>query len=241
MAAPIVSGLAALLKSYNNTLSNGDIKQIIRSSADNVPAGFGRINAGRALALVRDNQLRHWIATGGTIVSSTGQYTATFISTSGLAPGTYIVRRHEVRRTVTFPEQFQQIAGLWEREVGNTGWSMANPNYGRGFAEIVSSTSSGVTLRTYVYEVWGLTGQSLGWRPTRPENVTFAYTVLGNNCNINFSQTVTTNTTVASCGTINAQNSTVTPTGTLNLKANTINIGPNFTVEHGGSLTIEAR
>jgi subtilisin family serine protease len=241
MAAPIVSGLAALLKSYNNNLSNDDIKQIIRLSADNVPAGFGRINAGRALALVRDNQLWHWTATGGTTFSSTGHYTITFNSVPGLATGSYNVRRHEVRRTATFSEPFQQIAGEWERSVGNTGWSMANPNYGRGFTEIVSSTSSSVTLRTYVYEVWRLTGQSLGWHPTRPENVTFAYTVLGNNCNINFSQTVTTNTTVTSCGTINAQNTTVTPTGALNLKANTINIGPGFTVQSGGSLTIEAR
>jgi len=251
-SAPLVSGLASLLKGYNNNLYNDDIRQIIRLSADKVPAmnganftdqyGYGRINAGRALALVRDNQLRHWTTTGGTVVSSTARYNTSFISASGLADGTYSVIRHEVRKTVAFPEQFQQIVGLWGRGVGSTGWSAANPNYGKGFTDIVSSTSNSVTLRTYVYEVRSLTGQNIGYRPTTPANVTFAYTVLGNNCNINFNQTVTTSTTVTSCGTLNAQNTTVTPTGTLILRApNGINIGPGFTVEQGGSLTIEAR
>jgi len=60
---------------------------------------------------------------------------------------------------------------------------------------------------------------------------------------VNFTgQTVSNNTNVTSCGTINTENTTVTPTGTLNLKApNSINIGPGFTVQQGGSLTIEVR
>ncbi|MDR2586476.1 MAG: S8 family serine peptidase [Prevotellaceae bacterium] len=250
-AAPLVSGLASLLKGYNNNLSNDDIRQIIRLSADKVPAmngvnfsnqyGFGRINAGRALALVRDNQLRHWTTTGGTVVSSTGLHTVTFVSASGLAPGPYNVRRYEVRKTVAFPEQFQQIVGVWGRGVGTTGWSVANHNYGEGFCEVVSSTSSEVTLRTYVYEMWSISGQYIGYRPTTPANVTFAYTVLGNNCNINFTgQTVTNNTAVTSCGTLNANNVTVTPTGTLNIRATErVNIGSGFTVQPGGSLIIQ--
>jgi len=59
---------------------------------------------------------------------------------------------------------------------------------------------------------------------------------------INFNnQTVTNNTAVTNCGTINAQNTRVTPSGKLELRGTTINIGDGFTVEQGGSLTIEAR
>jgi thermitase len=56
MAAPHVSGLAALLWSYAPTLSSGQIETIIESTADDLGApgrdqyyGFGRINARRAL------------------------------------------------------------------------------------------------------------------------------------------------------------------------------------------------
>jgi thermitase len=249
-AAPLVSGLASLLKGYNNNLSNDDIRQIISLSADKVPGmnganfsnryGFGRINAGRALALVRDNQLRHWTATGGTIVSSTGAHNVAFHSASGLMSGIYRVIRHEVRRTVTFPEQFQQTVGIWGRGVGSTGWSWISPNYGEGFTEVVSSTSSNVTLRTYVYEVWNLLGQSLGYYPTTPGNVTFAYTVLGNNCNINFTnQNVTTGTTVTSCGSLNVQNVNVQGGAGLILRGTQIQINGPFTVHPGA--TFEAR
>jgi len=67
---------------------------------------------------------------------------------------------------------------------------------------------------------------------------------MGWNCPtiVNFTgQDVTTNITVTSCGTINSQNTRVTPTGALELRGTIINIGPDFTVEQGGSLTIEAR
>jgi len=51
---------------------------------------------------------------------------------------------------------------------------------------------------------------------------------------------VTGNTTVTSCGTLNVQNTTITSTGTLNLQAtNSVNINPNFTVNAGGTLTIQ--
>jgi subtilisin family serine protease len=249
-AAPLVSGLASLLKGYNNNLSNDDIRQIIRLSADKVPAmnganfnnqyGFGRINAGRALALVRDNQLRHWTTTGGTVVNSTGNYMVTLVGASNLVPGAYIVRRYEVHKTITFPEQFQQIVGVWGRGVGSIGWSMKSPNYGEGFTEIVSRIPNGVTLRTYVYEIWNTSGQYIGYRPATPANVTFAYTVLGNNCNINFAnQNVTTNTTVTSCGSLNVQNITVHNGANLLLNGSPITITAPFTVNPGA--TFEAR
>lgn len=57
MAAPFVAGLAALIWSHNPNLSNSDVRDIIRSSADDIGSpgwdketGYGRINAEEALA-----------------------------------------------------------------------------------------------------------------------------------------------------------------------------------------------
>jgi len=190
LAAPHVSGIASLLKGYRSQLSNDDIRNIIRLSADRVTGmggqafhvayGTGRVNARRALAMVRDNTLRQWTATGGTVHSSSSTFLSQFLSAHpNLASAFYTAKRHEVRKTITFPEQFAQIIGVWGRGVGTSGWNMPNPNFGEGFCEVVSSTSSSVTLRTYVYELWSTNGQYLGYWPATPANVTFAYTVLG--------------------------------------------------------------
>ncbi|HZN97573.1 MAG TPA: FlgD immunoglobulin-like domain containing protein, partial [Gemmatimonadales bacterium] len=40
-------------------------------------------------------------------------------------------------------------------------------------------TTTGVTLRTYVYERWSLSGTSLGWYPQPPNQVNWAYGVAG--------------------------------------------------------------
>ena len=105
-----------MLKGYSPLLSNDDIMQIIRFSADRVPAmggqafdpayGTGRVNAENALTMVRDNTLRQWTTTGGTSQGSSGLLTnLLFTSAPNLATGVYQGYRHEVRKTVTFPEQ----------------------------------------------------------------------------------------------------------------------------------------
>ena len=56
MSAPVVSGIAALLKSQNSTLTNVQLTQALRDSTDDVglgsTMGTGRVNARAALALV---------------------------------------------------------------------------------------------------------------------------------------------------------------------------------------------
>jgi subtilisin family serine protease len=60
MAAPHVSGIASLLKGFNTNLSNDDIENLLRLSADDRGAagfdaafGAGRVNAERALNFLR--------------------------------------------------------------------------------------------------------------------------------------------------------------------------------------------
>lgn len=196
MAAPCVSGLASLLRGYNSNLTVNDVANIIDLSADDinyagdpqigpgfdVKSGYGRINAARALGFLQaPNSFNKWSATSGTDYNVSSFYQMQFVGVSGLATGTYIVKKHEVRKIVTFPNSFCNLIGGWGRGVNTNGFSLASPNYGMGFCDIVPNTltTTGATLRTYVYEVWNTAGQYFGYYPTSPSNVTFAYSALG--------------------------------------------------------------
>lgn len=190
-STPQVSGLASLLKGFKPNLANDDIRQIIRLSADDkgVPGydsiyGYGRINAGRALSYLNSPYaLRQTKAKSGTIINtSPSQYLSLFISASGLATGNYLVKKVEVQKTVALPENIYKVVGAWGLGVLTTGWRDGGTiNFGEGYCEVVpgSLTSTSVTLRTNVYQIWNIGGSYLGYYPTEPSNVTFAYSALG--------------------------------------------------------------
>lgn len=192
MATPHVSGLASLLRGFNANLANDDIEQIIRLTADdanilNLPGfdnelGTGRINAQRALqSLQAPNQLFQWNVTGGQVVNTTNQERRIFLGFPGLADAAYLVRRSEVRTNVTFPVGMCQMVGAWGRGVGTTGYrEERGACFGEGICEIVpgSLTNTGATLRTWIYEVWTITGQYIGYFPRAANNVVFQYSVL---------------------------------------------------------------
>ncbi len=192
MASPHVSGIASLLKGYNSNLDNDDIENIIRLSADKVPGmlgndftiqyGYGRVNARTALDYLRaPYELNQWTASGGTSVNSTGTFSILFFGANGLSDGYYLVKRYEVRKTVSFQTTYCAVDGAWGRGVNTTGWSLEVPNYGMGFCEVVpgSLTETSCDLRTYVYQVWNVSGQYLGYKPCSPSQVAYAYSVLG--------------------------------------------------------------
>ncbi|MDD4909531.1 MAG: S8 family serine peptidase [Candidatus Omnitrophica bacterium] len=91
MAAPHVSGAAALLLASDPDLSNEDIRQIMRFSADDVeakgfdmPTGFGRLNAYRALQV--DNVLDARI-TGPAVPFGISPEESPIVEISGFAGG----------------------------------------------------------------------------------------------------------------------------------------------------------
>ncbi|TAL61783.1 MAG: hypothetical protein EPN88_14360, partial [Bacteroidetes bacterium] len=187
MATPVVTGIASLLKGYNPNLYNDDIEQIIRISAEDKgdPGwdqyfGTGRVNAYNALNLLRaPYQLSQLSVFGGTDYSEGPAFYFDVYGASGLNDGRYIAYRHEVRKTVTFPIQYDHY--VWGRGVGTNGWSAENPNFGMGYCNIVPGTltDNSVTLYSYVYKVYTTLGEWKGWYPTTPQNVSFNYTVLG--------------------------------------------------------------
>lgn len=189
MAAPHVSGIASLLKGFKPQLANDDIENIIKLSADDVNGngydqvyGFGRVNAERALSYVTNPYaLVQNTVSSGTIISTSNQFVTQFISATGLPTGNYLVKRIEIQKTISLPGNLYNILGVWGRGAFSTGWSIASPNFGEGYCEVVpgSLTSTNVTLRSYVYQVWNIGGSYLGYFPASPSDATFAYSVLG--------------------------------------------------------------
>ena len=195
-ATPHVAGLAALIKSVNINLHPNDVEGVIKSSSDRTnptyqyvndfheQMGYGKIDAGKAMEMMHAPwQLSQHTWTGGTIYNSSGMYTMQFMNNrGGSLNGTYKVIRHAVRIApgTTFYQNNEFYA--WGRSVGiSTGWSKESPNYQLGFTEVIGKGTQSVNLQTYVYQVYTNTPTPsfIGWYPTTPANVVFAYTLLG--------------------------------------------------------------
>ena len=192
MATPQVSGIASLLKGYNSSLYNDDIENIIKLSAEDVNSttypgwdqylGYGRVNVLKALRRLRGPYtLTQPFVVGGTDQGASDLYQMTIYGAQALdlQDGTYDVKRHEVRQTVTYPTTRNVV--VWGRGAATNGWANEGTvNYTYGFCEPVAGTvtSTSATLRTFVYEVFW-SDFFLGWYPTPACSVRFEYTVHG--------------------------------------------------------------
>ncbi len=201
MATPHVSGIASLMRGYKPNLVNDDIENIIKLSADKVGSdpyvngwndkmGYGRVNAKKALDRLNSNlyTLTHTYAVGGTSHgTSSSIYPLRIFGAQGLEDKVYYVKRHEVRKNISY--QSTTVTSVWGRGVGTRGWAHEPPvsgnyyNFSYGWCEPVPGTvtSTGATLRTYVYEVYAcpvVPGcEFFGWYPSTPANVRYEYTI----------------------------------------------------------------
>lgn len=189
-STPIVSGLIGLMFSIDIPgiiLDHDDADQIIKLTADKVDGmgeynfteeyGYGRVNAGKALAyLLEPYEIMHRSTIGGSINSTSSEFVGYFFGDDGLIDGNpYIVKRHEVRKTVTFDEYPE--TNVWGRGYLTEGYSDWNPNYGMGFCDVVSFNGTSAILRTYIYEVWTVGLDYLGFYPCTASNVYLNYTI----------------------------------------------------------------
>jgi len=193
----------------------------------NTVMGFGRINAERALKFLQaPYTLVQSSTTGGTVASTSSSYIITLLGAGNLASGNYSVTRYEIRTTINFPSSVCNVTGVWGRGVGSVGWSQANPNFGEGFCEVVPGTitNNQATLRTYIYDVYTINGQHIGFYPATAQNVVFAYSVLGistpilSGANIMCTSSVYSVTNLQTGGSVS--NWAATPTGIVSLTPN---------------------
>lgn len=190
-ATPFVSGLAGLLRSESSdkglNLTSVDIREIIEATATDkdvaghdVNTGWGLINAEKALRVLQPPNELNFVSLGpvsSTCFAIVGIQNWTFWADWAVLQA----RRCELRRSVTFAKRYSSPPVVWGRPITNGGITPSDPNSQVYFTGIVPGTvtTTGVTLRTYVYERWNLSGTYLGWYPVPPNQVNWAYGVVG--------------------------------------------------------------
>jgi hypothetical protein len=197
-SCPHVAGSIGLIRSVKTGLRNEDTDWMIKYSAQddyfggdhnvwtwNGSYGHGDLRASTVMQRLGSPyqspiyKLFGYAASGGVESSHTGSYRATFLGSP--LSGIYFVRRYDVRVNVTYPRQFLGIPFIWGIGLNTTGWSAVNPNYQVGYCELVpgTQTSTGCQLQTYVYDVYNLLGQHVGWYPCQVNQVSLRYKVWG--------------------------------------------------------------
>ncbi len=189
-AAAHVSGVASLLKSYNHNLWNDDIVNILRISAEDVGIlgwdsayGWGEIDAEAALEMIAlPNIVMQATAENGYTYNVSGPYVYSLIGIPWIDPLlVWNVMVYEIRKDVVFDQEFESIIGAWGRGAASNGYRLTNPNHGWFYSEVVpeSVTNTGMTMKTYVFEIRSLDGYYFGFSPCTPSEATMAYTVVG--------------------------------------------------------------
>ncbi len=144
------------------------------------------------------------------------QYTWQVSSNCGLAAGNYLVKRREIRATISYPYTPSPVI------VGAAnGLSAASPNNGRQYIGTVSASETLATVNTYIYEVYSIAGQYLGWYPTTAANVRFNFKVLSAlDTDLHLqNQNITTTASHAAIKSITAEDFTIQSGANVTLRA----------------------
>lgn len=210
-ATPHVSGVISLMLSYFNTstpsytnLSPEDCEHVIQLSATDVNTsgydsltGWGRLNAGKALNLIKKpyNSLIH----KGTNGLSTYTRTKNIVSLNDtitlierfknkaniwFKPGKYRVNTFSISANIGhYIQANDTIIGYWERGSSSNIFPLFDSSktlIPRERPLITNFSSSNCNMIGYVYEVKDILGNPLGWWPfdTTLSNARFEYSIL---------------------------------------------------------------
>jgi len=181
-ATPFVAGVAALILSVNPNLTYQEVYKYLMLGCDKTgdypyiysekygiwdyQVGYGKVNAYKSLQyLLGSERLMNNLT--GTNTNTTNMYQWELIRPiNGLAAGVYFVKRYEIKSNINFLKNETVVAT-------SNGLSPNNPNYGNPFTKITYLSETSATLTTYVYELYNILGQSVGFKPVSPSNVRF--------------------------------------------------------------------
>jgi len=201
-AAPLVSGVAALLRSVHPDLLGEDMQQILNRTAIprflgqgfHLEYGWGRIRADAALDFVAPPKIiAHWGA-GGTgpfslallAPADSSLVQVVFKNVPGMPSTNYSTQcwRYHLQSTLTFPFGFASTPVVWTRASGGLGWrdtSVVDFDEDVYWSRVTPSGPSSASAETYVYRV--LDNQNpqitLRWWPTSPQSARVAFTAIG--------------------------------------------------------------
>jgi hypothetical protein len=192
-ATPMVAGTGSLLMAMNPSLTGEDAAIILHATAKDItvpPAttgwdqytGYGIPDARAALDYIKFPRIVQKAVASNTYDYQTVQTSIVIQCSPNLPDAAYTAERHEIRADVTFPHGFSATPDAWGCTVGSVGWSGLSPrsdcDQTAGWASIVPGTltSTGCTLRTFVYDLqWPRTG----WYPAPPSSARLAWTAIG--------------------------------------------------------------
>lgn len=196
-AAPVVSGVAALLKSRHFGLTGEDMEQLIIRTTIPPPGGFdfrvgyGRLRAGAALAKIESPNFAMRDSLRATaqqlvVVDSTVLYGRRFIDVfeDPLQDYTTSCVRYRLRGTWAFNPPFLEIPWAWIRGSGTLGWRDTvtyDQNYEVPGGRVVSISADSAVFETNVYRIRDSqdTTVTLGWYPTVPAQARVGATAVG--------------------------------------------------------------
>lgn len=205
-AAPVVSGIAALLLAQNGTLFNEDLSHVIaRTAADLDPPGAdslygsGLANAGRALRFVSSPRVvTHGTVptTSVTVTGTSGLYPKTLVNLGLIVdpslpeePTTFLVERFDLEGDVSFaPPYLSDVRNVWVRHEDGyaPGWPDVDPldclvAIGAGAVRTDNWDSTAVTLQVSTFALYDPADTSfIRYVPVHPDSVEIPYTaVLG--------------------------------------------------------------
>jgi hypothetical protein len=188
-AAPVVSGIGALIKSTNPSLDGSDLSEIISRTAMDVwqhgvgfddSTGWGIPRADAAWWYVNaSSKAVEQRQVTPLVVNQTTQ-TRCFINWTSVPTGCHPTTVYTLEATVGFQTAFVQPPDLWYRTSGTVGihdtTSVDRFEEPPSYAKVVSVGTNQVKLRTFVYFVHGQ------WIPptvTGPGDARIAFTAVG--------------------------------------------------------------
>jgi hypothetical protein len=182
-----VTGIAALLNSYNQNLLSDDFGEVLKRTARDIyepgrddTTGYGLVRADDALVFVRPPrkvQQAQLTPTGSAAYASPIAYSGVPM----LPDGTYNTIRWDLTATYNFPVPYESTPDAWFRTSGTIGARLTTSNIDYrhdppAYAEIIVLSATSITLKTYVYQLFGAPIQ---WYPDEPSHSRIALTAIG--------------------------------------------------------------
>jgi len=173
MASPHVAGVAALIKSMDSSLSNGEIRNILETSADDLGAsgwddifGYGRLNAYEAVMAVGGTIPGNDSPTAG-FTFTTLDLTATFTDISSDSDGTIVSWSWSfgdgATSTLQDPEHTYAANGTYNVILTVTDNEGAVGNYNSDVTVATGGTGGDIVLEGTAYKVRGVRYTDLNW------------------------------------------------------------------------------
>lgn len=193
-ACPVAAGVAASILAHAQDLDGEDAQTLMMLTARDFiqyeqgwdqESGWGSPDLAEALRYASPPYVvERGTHSGGTVIND-GDGEAWFLNVPGIGTQKHQFKRRKVERTIPFSTDFLANPLAWGRVQGSVGWryiwdgeifnATAND---AGYAVVSAVSPTSVTIRTWYYEIYNLSGQHVGNFPNNGD-VAMSFTAVG--------------------------------------------------------------